>query len=61
VELIDQPHIFESGSWQDRNNWEMLFFAAYLKDDKQALQKLKLGLSMKGGNQDLQRLEYQRQ
>jgi predicted dienelactone hydrolase len=61
VELIDQPHIFESGSWQDRNNWEMLFFAAYLKDDKQALQKLKLGLSMKGSNQDLQRLEYQRQ
>jgi dienelactone hydrolase len=60
VELIDQPHIFESGSWQDRNNWEMLFFAAYLKDDKQALKMLKLGLTMKGGNQDFQRLDYQR-
>lgn len=60
VELIDQGHIFEPGSWQDRDNWEMLFFTAYLKHNKQALEKLKNGLSMRGGNQDIQRLEYQR-
>ncbi|MFT6270004.1 MAG: putative dienelactone hydrolase [Alphaproteobacteria bacterium] len=61
VELVDQPHIFEPGSWQDKENWEMLFFTAYLKHDQQALEKLRYGLSMKGGNEDIQRLEYQRQ
>lgn len=60
VELIDQGHIFEPASWQDRDNWEMLFFTAYLKRDVHALKKLKHGLSMKGGNEDRQRFEYQR-
>ena len=32
VELVDQPHVFDGGSWQDRDNWELLFFDAYLKD-----------------------------
>jgi predicted dienelactone hydrolase len=60
VELVDQAHIFEPSSWQDKENWEMLFFNAYLKHDKQAQEGLKHGLSMHGGNEDLQRLEFQR-
>jgi predicted dienelactone hydrolase len=59
VELVDQAHIFEPASWQDRENWEMLFFNAYLKHDKQAQENLKHGLSMHGGNDDLQRLGFQ--
>jgi dienelactone hydrolase len=60
VELVDQPHVFEEGSWQDRDNWELLFFAAYLKHDAQALATLKTGRSMQGGNQDIQLFDYQR-
>jgi predicted dienelactone hydrolase len=60
VELVDQAHIFEPRSWQDKENWEMLFFSAYLKHDKPAQKRLKHGLSMYGGNQNLQRLEFQR-
>lgn len=60
VELIDQPHIFEPGSWEDRNNWELLFFSAYLKNNHKSLDALKAGRSMKGGNQDIQRFDYQR-
>ncbi len=60
VELVDQPHVFEDGSWQDRNNWEQVFFAAYLKHDPAALEILKTADSMKGGNVDLQRFEYQK-
>jgi dienelactone hydrolase len=59
VELIDQPHIFEQGSWEDRDNWELLFFAAFLKHDSAALKMLEFGRSMKGGNPDIQRFEYQ--
>lgn len=33
VELVNQPHIFEQRSWEDRANWELLFFSAYLKND----------------------------
>ena len=59
VELVDQPHIFEQGSWEDRDNWELLFFAAYLKHDAAALEMLKSGHSMKGGNEDVQLFDYQ--
>lgn len=59
VELVDQPHIFESGSWEDRNNWELLFFSAYLKHDTDSLAMLKIARSMKGGNQDVQLFDYQ--
>lgn len=60
VELVDQPHVFEAGSWEDRNNWELLFFSAYLKHDARSLATLKAARSMKAGNEDIQRFDYQR-
>ena len=45
---------FQDGSWQDRDNWEILFFSAYLKHDPASLAMLKTGRSMKGGNEDVQ-------
>ncbi len=60
VELVDQPHIFEQGSWQDRDNWELLFFSAYLKNDAESLATLKRAHSMKGGNEDVQLFDYQK-
>ena len=60
VELVDQPHIFEQGSWEDRDNWELLFFSAYLKHDAASLAALKTARSMKGGNEDVQLFDYQR-
>lgn len=59
VELIDQPHVFEPGSWEDRNNWELLFFSAYLKHDTDSLARLRTAVSMKGGNEDVQLFDYQ--
>lgn len=59
VELVDQPHVFESGSWEDRNNWELLFFSAYLKNDANAKTQLEQGTSMRGGNIDRQLMDYQ--
>lgn len=59
VELVDQPHIFEQGSWEDRDNWELLFFSAYLKHDPESLETLKNAISMKGGNKDIQLFDYQ--
>ena len=60
VELVDQPHVFEAGSWQDRDSWEVIFFAAHLKHDPAALAMLEVGQSMKGGNKDVQLFDYQR-
>lgn len=60
VELVDQPHVFETGSWEDRDNWELLFFSAYLKNDSASLAALKTGRSMNGGNEDFQLFDYQR-
>jgi predicted dienelactone hydrolase len=60
IELVGQPHVFEGGSWEDRDNWERLFFAAYLKNDEAALEALATTVSMKGGNGDRQLFDYQR-
>jgi len=60
VELVDQPHIFEQGSWEDRDNWELLFFSAYLKNDPASLAILRSARSMKGGNEDVQLFDYQK-
>jgi dienelactone hydrolase len=60
VELVDQPHVFEQGSWEDRDNWELLFFDAYLKNDAASLAALKTGRSMRGGNEDRQLFDYQK-
>jgi predicted dienelactone hydrolase len=59
VELIDQTHELEEGSWKDRNNWELLFFSAHLKHDPASLEALRTTTSMKGGNEDNQRFDYQ--
>ena len=59
VELLDQPHVFEGGSWEDRDNWELLFYDAYLKNDPAALATLKAARSMQGGNEDVQLFDYQ--
>lgn len=59
VELVNQPHIFNQDGWQDRNNWELLFFSAYLKNNKKSLLALNNGLSMKGGSEDKQLFSYQ--
>jgi predicted dienelactone hydrolase len=60
VELVDQPHVFEQGSWEDRDNWELLFFSAYLKHDNASFALLGTARSMKGGNEDVQLFDYQR-
>lgn len=60
IELVDQPHVFEGGSWVDRDAWELLFFNAYLKGDEDALDALRVSDSMAGGNVDRQLFEYQR-
>lgn len=60
VELVDQPHVFEGPSWQDRDNWELAFFLAYLKNDADALATLKTARSMSGGNSNTQLFDYQR-
>lgn len=60
VELVDQPHIFQPGSWEDRNSWELLFFSAYLKHDAESLETLKTARSMEGGNEDRQLFDYQK-
>jgi len=60
VELVDQPHIYAPGSWQDQSNWVLLFLAAYLKDDETARKQLALTTSMQDGGVDRQKFELQR-
>jgi dienelactone hydrolase len=60
VELVDQEHNLEEGSWFDRDGWELLFLSAYLQHDQEALDKLKHAVSMEGGNIDRQLFKYQR-
>ena len=60
VELVDQPHVFDGGSWEDRDNWELLFFSAYLKHDPASLATLETARSMRGGNDDIQLFDYQK-
>lgn len=60
VELVDQPHVFADPSWEDRNNWELLFFSAYLKNNPESLETLRVARSMRGGNEDHQLMDYQR-
>jgi dienelactone hydrolase len=60
VELVDQPHVFEGESWIDRNKWLLIFFDSFLKNDPASLDMLASGRSMRGGNEDIQRFDYQR-
>lgn len=59
VELVGQTHALEGRSWVDRNNWERLFFSAFLKHDPASLEALNTTRSMKGGNEDVQLFDYQ--
>lgn len=60
IALVDQPHVYEAGSWQDQANWVLLFLEAYFKDDDASLELLKGANSVEGGNIDLQRFDLQR-
>ena len=55
VELVDQPHIYAPGSWEDQSNWAFLFLQAYLKEDESARKQLAQAKSMPGGGIDRQR------
>jgi dienelactone hydrolase len=59
IALVDQPHVYESGSWQDQANWVLLFLEAYFKDDEASLELLKGASSVENGNIDLQRFDLQ--
>lgn len=60
IELVDQPHIFEPGSWQDLAAWELLFLDAYIKGNAKSLSSLSAGSSMQGGNPDRQHFDRQK-
>lgn len=59
IALVDQPHVYEAGSWQDQANWVLLFLKAYFKDDQASIQLLKSASSVESGNIDLQRFDLQ--
>lgn len=59
VELVDQTHGLEQGSRTDRNNWQLLFLSAYLKNDQESMDTLRSAVSMEGGNKDVQLFDYQ--
>jgi hypothetical protein len=59
IALVDQPHVYEAGSWQDQANWVLLFLQAYFKDDEASLELLKGASSVESGNIDLQRFDLQ--
>ena len=59
IVLVDQPHVYEAGSWQDQANWILLFLEAYFKDDKASLELLKGASSVESGNIDRQRFDLQ--
>lgn len=60
IALVDQPHVYEAGSWQDQANWVLLFLKAYFKDNDASLELLKGASSVESGNIDLQRFDLQR-
>lgn len=59
IALVDQPHVYEGGSWQDQANWVLLFLEAYFKDDDASLALMKGASSVESGNVDLQRFDLQ--
>jgi hypothetical protein len=60
IALVDQPHVYETGSWQDQANWVLLFLEAYFKDNDASLELLKGASSVESGNINLQRFDLQR-
>jgi len=60
VEFVNQPHVFTGPFWSDRENWEVLFFRAYLQDDAEALALLGSVDGIAGFGEDRQHFELQR-
>lgn len=60
VELVDQPHVYEPGSWQDQSNWALLFLKAYLMGDEPSGKLLTSTVSMPNGGVDRQIFDLQR-
>ena len=58
VEMEVEGHIYSPGGWADLQQWELLFFDAYLKGDTDALEKLQKAESFEGGAIDHQRFNY---
>lgn len=54
VTLPGQPHVFQTASWSDTLNWELVFFGAYLKNDPRLLELLQTADSVAGFNADFQ-------
>lgn len=59
VLLPGQPHIFDGPSWSDAQNWGIIFFDAYLKNEDAKLALLNTANSVSGFNEDEQRFERQ--
>jgi predicted dienelactone hydrolase len=59
VEFVNQPHVFTGEFWSDRENWEILFFRAYLQDDARALALLEAAECITGFGDDRQHFELQ--
>lgn len=59
IALVDQPHVYEAGSWEDQGNWVLLFLEAYFQDNDASLELLKGASSVESGNIDLQRFDLQ--
>lgn len=54
ITLPGQPHVFQTASWSDTQNWELVFFGAYLKNDPRLLELLRTADSVEGFNADFQ-------
>ncbi|MEQ9824052.1 MAG: hypothetical protein ABQ298_06680 [Puniceicoccaceae bacterium] len=61
IELSGEEHNYSPGGWADMQQWELLFFDAYLKGDPQALQTLEQAESIRGGSDDRQHFDYRSQ
>ncbi len=58
VELIGQPHVYDAGGWQDAQQWELLFFDAYLRGIETSLDQMRSSRSFLGGADDIQHFDY---
>jgi len=61
VEMEGEGHLYSPGGWADLQQWELLFFDAYLKGESDALEKLQTTESFEGGTVDRQHFNYRNQ
>ena len=52
VQLPGEEHIIGAQGWNDIPTWELMFFDAWLKGDKHALELLRSDLHVRGGCAD---------